>query len=277
MQRKSDMVIKDWYICTLHMGIWKYIPQTNQLCIPCWYYWIFHAFSTLNQMDVKKLIGQAKHVTSRSCAPQSIQNGSDMARFNEKTGQCFDTVISDGRPLHKNDINTSPESRHHDRCRSCILQSYFPACPDVVLYNQRFTVNGFVPYTSLVRALILSRLDYCFKVCCMDRQHSSSVNWTASCVQQLGWYWSGSAHSWECWSHQHSHEESTPLARRHGQNQIQDMRVRVSLPAEYCSALPVGLLHSSRNVVWSISSATQDKEPSARSELAVIQPNFFIY
>ena len=56
-------------------------------------------------------------------------------------------------------------------------------------------------------------------------------------------------------SHQHSHEKLTPLARHHGQNQIQDVRVRVSLPEKHCSTLSVGLLHPSCNAVWSISSA----------------------
>ena len=89
-----------------------------------------------------------------------------MARFNEKTGQCFDTFISDSRRLYNNDIDTSPESRRHDRRKSRVLQSYFAARPDVVLstsptpFNQKFAVSGFVPYT-FVWALILSRLDYC--------------------------------------------------------------------------------------------------------------------
>ena len=88
-------------------------------------------------------------------ASQSIQNGSDMARINKKTGQCFDTDISDNRRLHNNDIDTRPESRRHDRRRSRVLQSYLPARPDVVLstsptpFNQRFAVSGFVPYTHL--------------------------------------------------------------------------------------------------------------------------------
>ena len=50
-------------------------------------------------------------------------------------------------------------------------------------------------------------------------------------------------------------EKSTPLARHHGQNQIQDVRVRISLPEKHCSTLSIGLLHPSCNAVWSISSA----------------------
>ena len=89
-----------------------------------------------------------------------------MARINEKTGQYFDTDISDSRRLHNNDIDTSPESRRHDRRRSGVLQSYLPARPDVVLSTSPTpnSIRGSLSVDSchtLVRALILSRLDYC--------------------------------------------------------------------------------------------------------------------